>query len=65
MDNNNNHPILAAFNYTISIISASFSVVTISQVQPIVTLVGSIIALTSGIFAIRYYHFATKKVKKK
>jgi hypothetical protein len=65
MDNNNNHPILAAFNYIISIISASFSVVTISQVQPIVTLVGSIIALTSGIFAIRYYHFATKKVKKK
>jgi hypothetical protein len=44
----------------ISVLSA---IVSISTIQPIVTLVAGLIAIISGIMAIRYYYNATKKVK--
>ena len=64
METTNHHPILGLINYVVTISSAMFSIITVQQVQPIVTLVSSLIAFVSGIFAIRYYHFATKKIKK-
>lgn len=57
------HPLLAPFGAITSLVSAAFSVFTIDAVQPLVTLFGSGIAITSGIYAIRYYHYATKKIK--
>ena len=36
---------------------------TITQVQPFVTLVAGLVAIISGAMAIRYYYNATKKVK--
>jgi len=44
----------------ISLLSA---IVSISTVQPIITLLAGLIAIISGIMAIRYYYNATKKVK--
>ena len=38
-------------------------IVSISTIQPIVTLIAGLIAIVSGIMAIRYYYNATKKVK--
>jgi hypothetical protein len=55
----------AVFNTALSIFSASFSLLTIQQVQAGVTLAASIIACISGIFAIRYYYYATKSKKKR
>jgi hypothetical protein len=56
---------MGAVTSLLSLGSASFSVITFKDVQPMVTLIGSLIAIASGIFAIRYYHFATKKLKSK
>ena len=36
---------------------------TLTQVQPFVTLVAGLTAIISGIFAIRFYYNATKKYK--
>lgn len=44
----------------ISVLSA---IVSISTIQPIVTLIAGLIAIVSGIMAIRYYYNVTKKVK--
>jgi hypothetical protein len=44
----------------ISLLSA---IVSISTVQPIITLIAGLIAIISGVMAIRYYYNATKKVK--
>ena len=44
----------------ISVLSA---IVSVSTIQPIVTLLAGLIAIVSGIMAIRYYYNATKKVK--
>jgi hypothetical protein len=64
MENNNgNHPVLAAFSSIVSLASASYCLIAASDVQPYFTLLGSIVAILSGIFAVRYYYFATKKVK--
>lgn len=57
------HPYLAAVSSVISLTSASICLITASDVQPYFTLAGSIIAIASGIFAIRYYYYATKKIK--
>jgi hypothetical protein len=35
----------------------------IADIQPIVTLIASLIAIISGLFAIRYYVKATNKIK--
>ena len=45
---------------TISIISA---VVTVSSIQPFVSLFAGLVAIVSGIFAIRYYYWKTKNLK--
>ena len=63
MDHGGNHPILAAFSSLLSLTSASFAVITVQSVQPFFTLIGSLIAMVSGFFAIRYYYYATKKIK--
>jgi len=63
MENGHGHPVLAALSSIVSLLSASFSVLTITEVQPLITLIGSVIAIASGVFAIRYYYYATKKVK--
>ena len=51
----------ALVNTGISLTAAS---VTLTQVQPFVTLLAGLTAIISGIFAIRYYYKATKKIKK-
>jgi hypothetical protein len=45
----------------VSLLSASVS---LSEAYDWVKLIGSIVAIISGIFAIRYYYFATNKIKK-
>jgi hypothetical protein len=52
---------LADTSASISILSA---VVTISSIQPFVSLTAGLVAIVSGIFAIRYYYWKTKDVKK-
>ena len=51
-----------------SIVSiTSFAVakkLSILQVQPIITMIAGLIAIVSGIMAIRYYYFTTKKIIK-
>jgi len=42
---------------TVSILGA---VVTISSIQPIVSLCAGLVAIVSGIFAVRYYYWKTK-----
>jgi hypothetical protein len=50
----------ADFGVVLSITSAAIS---ISNFQPIVTMLASLVAIVSGVFAIRYYWKATKKFK--
>lgn len=45
---------------TISVVSA---VVTMSAIQPFVSLCAGLVAIISGMFAIRYYYWKTKKLK--
>lgn len=42
---------------TVSILSA---VVTVSSIQPFVSLCAGLVAIVSGVFAIRYYYWKTK-----
>jgi hypothetical protein len=44
-------------------VSMTAATLTITQVQPFVTLVAGLVAIISGIMAIRYYYNATKKIK--
>lgn len=44
-------------------VSMTAATLTITQVQPVVTLVAGLVAIASGVMAIRYYYNATKKVK--
>jgi hypothetical protein len=46
-----------------TIISVSGAMLSIANIQPIVTLVASLVAIISGVFAIRYYIKATNKIK--
>lgn len=64
MENQNSHPVGAAVSSTISMLTALFAIITLQEVQMYLTMSASIIAILSGTFAIRYYWFATKKVKK-
>lgn len=52
------HSNQADFGVILSITSAAIS---IASIQPIVTLFGSLVAIISGLFAIRYYYKAAKK----
>lgn len=54
------HSNQADIGTAISLLSA---IVSISTVQPIITLIAGLIAIISGVMAIRYYYNATKKVK--
>jgi hypothetical protein len=54
----NSHADISA---TISILSA---VVSINAIQPIVSLIASLVGICSGLFAIRYYYFKFKEIKK-
>ena len=47
----------ADISATVSILGA---VVTISSIQPLVSLCAGLVAIVSGIFAIRYYYWKTK-----
>jgi len=44
-------------------VSMTAATITITQVQPFVTLIAGLVAIFSGIMAIRYYYNANKKVK--
>jgi hypothetical protein len=47
-----------------TIVSVSGAILSIANIQPIVTLIASLVAIISGIFAIRYYiKFAAELVK--
>ena len=52
---------LADASASVSILSA---VVTISSIQPFVSLTAGLVAIVSGIFAIRYYYWKIKHLKK-
>jgi len=45
-------------------VSMTAATITITQVQPFVTFIAGLVAIFSGIMAIRYYYNATKRVKK-
>jgi hypothetical protein len=45
-------------------VSMTAATITITQVQPFVTLIAGLVAIFSGVMAIRYYYNATKRVKK-
>jgi hypothetical protein len=47
-----------------TIVSISSAVVSVSNIQPFVTLTASLVAIVSGLFAIRYYYRVTKTLKK-
>lgn len=49
---------------TATILSVSSAIISVTDFQPIVTMIGSIVAIISGIFAIRYYYLMSKKLKK-
>ena len=46
-----------------TIVSVMGAVISITNVQPIVTLIASLVAIISGLFAIRYYYKAIKNLK--
>ena len=46
-----------------TLLSVSGAILSIADIQPIVTLIASLVAIVSGIFAVRYYIKATKKIK--
>ena len=45
-------------------VSMTAATLTITQVQPIITMLAGLVAIVSGVMAIRYYYNATKKIKK-
>jgi hypothetical protein len=46
-----------------TVVSVSGAMLSIADIQPIVTMLASVVAIISGIFAIRYYIKATNKIK--
>jgi hypothetical protein len=46
-----------------TIVSVSNAMLSIADIQPIVTMLASLVAIISGVFAIRYYIKATNKIK--
>jgi len=57
MVHNSNHSDL------LTIVSGTSAFISVVNVQPIVSLMASLVAIISGIFAIRYYIKATKRFK--
>lgn len=58
----NDHPILAGLSAVLSFCSGVFALITINEVQLIMTIIVSGIGGVSGLFAIRHYWFATRKI---
>ncbi len=56
------HNTLADVSASVSLVSAAVSITTI---QPYVSLIASLIGICSGSFAIRYYYFKFKELKKR
>ena len=46
-----------------TVVSLTGAALSIANIQPIVTLLASLIAIVSGVFAIRYYIKVTNKIK--
>lgn len=46
-----------------TLLSVSGAMLSIADIQPMVTFIASLVAIVSGIFAIRYYIKATNKIK--
>jgi hypothetical protein len=46
-----------------TVVSLTGAALSIANTQPIVTLLASLVAIVSGVFAIRYYIKATNKIK--
>jgi hypothetical protein len=46
-----------------TVVSLTGAALSIANIQPIVTLIASLVAIVSGVFAIRYYIKATNKIK--
>jgi len=46
-----------------TIMSIMGAAISITNIQPIVTLLASLVAIISGVFAIRYYYKAIKNIK--
>jgi hypothetical protein len=55
------HKTIADISASISMLSAWISV---SSIQPFVSSLASLIGICTGLFAIRYYYYATKEIKK-
>lgn len=55
MAHNSNHADL------LTIVSGTTALISVTSIQPYVTLIASLVAILSGIFAIRYYIKASKK----
>ena len=49
---------------TLTIVSGASALISIASIQPLFTLLASLVAIISGIFAIRYYIIKSKKAKK-
>jgi hypothetical protein len=47
----------------LTILSGTSAFISVVNVQPVVSLIASLIAIVSGLFAIRYYIKATKRFK--
>jgi len=47
----------------LTIVSGTTAFISVANVQPVVSLIASLIAIISGVFAIRYYIKATKRFK--
>jgi len=47
----------------LTIVSGTSAFISVANVQPIVSLIASLIAIVSGVYAIRYYIKASKKFK--
>lgn len=48
-----------------TIVSITTALIGLSDLQPLVTMIASLVAIVSGLFAIRYYYGAIKKLENK
>jgi hypothetical protein len=46
-----------------TVVSVTGAMLSIADIQPIVTMLASLVAIISGIFAIRYYIKATNRIR--
>jgi hypothetical protein len=46
-----------------TIVSVISAILSLSNIQPLFTLIASLVAIISGLMAIRYYYKMTKKLK--